>query len=252
MIAIATFGVAASSYGHVRVATCPPGEKELVCILVSDVISKADVAPLGRLLSLRPGVFSIVFLNSAGGDVDAAMALGRLLRANQSMAFVLESSSCLSSCVLVYAGGSRRISHGKLGIHRPYMEDVVGKNYASIQRAHAELATRVKSYLTEMNVLPQLYDAMATTAPQSIRYLSDEDQFRYGLGAIDPIEQEIQDAKDAKQYGIGKQEYLRRRGLVADICVPLFSNMAEVWASKEKGLLYEACSEDVLRGLRSR
>jgi ATP-dependent protease ClpP protease subunit len=62
-----------------------------------------------------------VRLNSLGGSVSDAMAIGNIIRNAGYFTAVYEGDECSSACVLVLAGGVSRIaSWGKIGIHRPH------------------------------------------------------------------------------------------------------------------------------------
>ena len=52
-------------------------------------------------------------LDSPGGSVSAAMEVGRLLRMNRMTAFVDPYASCLSACVLIYAGAVARFGYNE-------------------------------------------------------------------------------------------------------------------------------------------
>jgi len=59
-------------------------------------------------------------INSGGGSIDAAIAIGRLLRNERASLDV--TGVCFSACVLVLAGAVERNvgDANKVGIHRPY------------------------------------------------------------------------------------------------------------------------------------
>lgn len=58
----------------------------------------------------------IVLLNSSGGDGEAAMKIGKLLRSKKAQVFVI--GQCESACVFVMAGGVVRAANsGTVGIH---------------------------------------------------------------------------------------------------------------------------------------
>src|SRR5437868_2488579 len=57
----------------------------------------------------------MVVLNSPGGSVEAAMAIGRIMRKERLEAMVPFDSQCDSACVLIYAGAASRVSAGKVG-----------------------------------------------------------------------------------------------------------------------------------------
>jgi ATP-dependent protease ClpP protease subunit len=168
-------------------------------------------------------------LNSPGGSVPAAMAIGRLLRTNRMTASVDPYASCLSSCVLIYAGAVARFGYNvlaKIGIHQPYFQvpnqkiepDTVRKNYNA-------LLLDIRTYLREMNVSERLADEMMKTPPSSVRYLTEEEQESFGLSMIDPIERETSALIEAQKLGLDRKEYNRRETLSMKAC-PLDSNFS--------------------------
>ena len=85
-------------------------------IQIHGTISPTDPAALEKLLLVNRN-FS-VSLNSVGGDVAAAMTLGRILRREDKDAVIGPDDVCISACVLVLAGATHRaIFGGKVGIH---------------------------------------------------------------------------------------------------------------------------------------
>jgi hypothetical protein len=60
-------------------------------------------------------------INSQGGDVNAAIAIGRMFRKERAHLQVNENSVCISACVLILAGAVERPVSGAIGIHRPYL-----------------------------------------------------------------------------------------------------------------------------------
>lgn len=58
-------------------------------------------------------------INSPGGDIAAAMAIGRMFR--EERAWLHVNGVCISACVLILAGAvDRSTNFGRVGIHRPY------------------------------------------------------------------------------------------------------------------------------------
>jgi ATP-dependent protease ClpP protease subunit len=162
----------------------------------------------------------IVSLNSLGGSVTAAMAIGRILRKERLLATVPHSGVCYSACVLIFAGAVERLNAGKLGIHRPYL-DVPQQEVSSgnVNELYQRMLQDIRSYFHEMNVSEQLADAMLRIEPDKIRLLSDNELNAYGLTATDPIEQETEDLQDAQYWGItNRQEYIKRKALTETSC----------------------------------
>jgi len=209
--------------------TCDP--HLLTCTVIAQItgeISETTVTQLKGLIDrtrrkaeASKSFFSFlaVELNSPGGSVDAAMAIGRIVRENEAGAFVNRGAICLSSCVLALAGGSFRSFEGKIGIHRPYLPVPSGDVSAeSVKAAYQRTLQEVRAYLREMNVVEGLADAMLRIDPENIRLLSEEELANYGLTPAYPIAQEKYDLQVAKSNGLDRQEYMRRKALAESRC----------------------------------
>jgi hypothetical protein len=97
-------------------------------IIISGTISKDDANKIAqREAGLEFGFFDPVFnLNSLGGDLDAAMLIGRIVRRIEGRTLVAHDARCFSSCALIYIAGVNRLvkwdlsGSGLIGLHRPY------------------------------------------------------------------------------------------------------------------------------------
>lgn len=129
----------------------------------------------------------MISLNSPGGSVTAAMAIGRMVRKERFTVTVPVSGVCHSACVLIFAGGVTRANLGKLGIHRPYLEvqrqEVSSEN---VRELYQQMLQEIRSYFREMNVSEQLADAMLRIEPDKIRLLNVAALESYGLTPMDP------------------------------------------------------------------
>jgi ATP-dependent protease ClpP protease subunit len=161
----------------------------------------------------------IVGLNSPGGSVTAAMAIGRILRKERIPVVVPINGECYSACVLVFAGAVKRTNAGKLGIHRPYYEVSRQEvSAANVRESYQRMLQEIRSYFREMNVSEQLADAMLRIEPANVRLLDGDELVRYGLTEIDPIEQETRDLEEAQSWGLSRQEYIRRKSIAGQMC----------------------------------
>lgn len=162
-----------------------------------------------------------VWINSPGGNVYASMAIGQLLRENRVWIKVQKSGQCASACVLIFAGGVRRTAFGKIGIHHPYFTQGVNSKPVSsegVQSGYLEMLGAMRVYLRAMNVSEGLADDMLKVAPAEIRYLSQGDLNNYGLGFVDPVDQETEDLEDARRSGLDRSEYIRRQAIQKTKC----------------------------------
>lgn len=189
LVAVALFAVAPRSGAEVVTvngATWLTGE-----ILLRDL----------QVLSQRKREGMVVLLNSGGGQVTSAIAIGRLLRQVKGVARIEAGSSCLSACIFVLAGAPYRVVQpgAVVGVHRPYDSDDAQLPSEQVQRRHATRDAFVRAYLKEMNVPPSLYEAMQQ-APE-IRALPPSELAWYGLNATDRIQQAADRAKSMGPAG---------------------------------------------------
>lgn len=131
---------------------------------------------------------ALVYLNSPGGSLLAAMAIGRLLRDHGFDTAVGTRTAdplrpaggvCYSACPFAFAGGVRRgLETGSLlGVHRAENRLPWPDESAFERRVEYDATT----YLKEMGVDPGLYGLMAQVPPGMIRVLRPGEAGRLAL-----------------------------------------------------------------------
>jgi hypothetical protein len=161
---------------------------------------------------------SNVAINSDGGDVHEAMALGRLIRKRRFSVSVSRGKRCLSSCVLVLAGRWMASSlDGVVGVHRPYWRDSRYEDSENLSRGVQQLQAEISSYLEEMNVSSSLAEIMMATSPDRMRPLTKAELHTYMLSQPDPAAEEEAAAEGGRSWGITSSEY-RARAVLAEHC----------------------------------
>jgi hypothetical protein len=218
------------------------------CFEISGVISSQDLVEVRAIadrIAASTKRTTFFRLNSQGGNVEAAINIGRQLRRLSAIAAMTEKEECLSSCVFILAGATQRVIGGIVGIHRPYSPRTDQRDYTAVQKDHRRIATLAKTYLEEMNLPPQLYDAMERIPPEKIRVLSKKELEEFGLAQIDPVEQELQDAAEARKYGLSKIEFLRRKANSGQACDSQWSFGQKTGNFDE----YFRCKEQIMRGI---
>ena len=197
---------------------------------ISGTITKADLQDLDRAVALmsKTKATPIFRLNSPGGDVEVAIAIGRQLRRFQAHAITYNQGKCLSACVFILAGAVKRSLSNTVGIHRPYSSNTDQKDYQVTQASQRRLAKLAKEYLEEMNISASMYDAMVTIPPEKMRLLSEAELESYGLLEVDPVQQELEDAFEARKYSISKVEFLKRKAEVNVVCAREFRHGSSV------------------------
>jgi hypothetical protein len=166
---------------------------------------------------------SSINIDSQGGSVIAAMAIGKMLRKDRIGVQV--DDHCYSACVLVLAGAVSRCCFsniGNVGIHRPYF-DVSTRDVSpsKMRELYIQALQDIRSYFREMNVSEGLADAMLRIDPENVRFLGESELESYGLTMFDPVEAEMRDLEGATLYGLDRREYLRRKALSTSRCDPI-------------------------------
>lgn len=144
-----------------------------------------------------------------GGDVDAAMEMGRVLRTLGVSAVVARGEQCLSSCVFAFMGGDRRTVAGRLGIHRPYFSSA--RKVPDRRSYYRELQKRLRQYIEELDFPPSLYEAFMAVPPESINILTAADLKKFYLQGMSPAAEDEADATAARRLGISVAEYLQQK-----------------------------------------
>jgi hypothetical protein len=90
-------------------------------IFIYNTISKADANYIAQRETYFETGGMFLTLDSTGGDVDAALQIGRIIRKNEGIINVREHYKCYSSCALIYIAGVQRSNFGVIGLHRPYL-----------------------------------------------------------------------------------------------------------------------------------
>ena len=180
----------------------------------------------GRKCSSRHEGLNVTLV-SDGGDVDAALAIGRLLRENKAHVIIPRAHQCNSSCVFLIAGAVERLISGKVGIHRPYFAELsIDVPVATIRKAREERVKKIRSFLDEMDIAPQLLDAMLSVPPSEVRYLTESELKLYRLSITDPTQDEANAAMFAEVLGISTAEWRRRQARADQECAYLFNSEA--------------------------
>ena len=207
-------------------ATAP----DKVTALIAQLHKAADEANK----SIHP--FSVE-LDSPGGSVSAAFAIGRTIRHENVGVKIraqfprrefpsLTPGACNSACVLLFAAGVYRSFNdhaSKLGIHRPYLE-VPAQDVSpdAVKNGYRQMIQSVRDYLREMNVSEQLADAMFRVEPEKVKFLSEKAATSFGLTEWDPVYKEMMDIAEAKNLAsIGANSWRGEcaRQVIATGCV---------------------------------
>jgi len=194
-------------------------------MLLKGSISRKDFDDINDLVrgfdeKLKGKWFAILELDSTGGNIEAAIDIGRLLRQRELAASVDRDARCLSACVYVLAGASRRIvnQYATVGIHRPYDPDDRADSPEQQKAKQARWGTLITKFLGSVNVPSRLYEDSLFIPPDRMKILSAGELQQYGLNANDPYVDEADEIREAKRLGLSRQELGKRKAAARVRC----------------------------------
>ena len=204
------------AYGNPADATAArntDGAPREVRVFLSGEITPADLDSAlvmeGLLKSGKQRIAgNTVWFSSNGGDIDAGMAIGRLLRRLGVFTLIGRNDQCLSACVFAFMGGQRRSVAGRLGIHRPYFPFTDASNRDTRFR---HLQKTLKRFFEEMDFPDSLYEAVMLVPPESMQFVASADLKRFYLEGISPSTEDMVDAAAARRRNLSMYEYLKEK-----------------------------------------
>ncbi|MGV1900694.1 hypothetical protein ACQZ6V_10425 [Agrobacterium sp. 22-3674b3] len=133
---------------------------------------------------------TLVYINSGGGHVEAAMAIGRLIRqawfSTSIGTYILDpqqpddliiprklmSGKCISAATLMFLGGRLRFfpDGSQFGVHQFSFKNPTPESIERSQRLSAAIAT----YIAEMGIPPAFLELSAGTPEQQVHLVSEE------------------------------------------------------------------------------
>jgi hypothetical protein len=172
-------------------------------LAISGEITQQDAATFDYLVKSLPTTLSVidVDLNSPGGNVLAAIKIGRIIRSRWMWTAASDDpgAECASACVLVLAAGAVRIASddSKVEIHRPYFQPSFFATLSpeAARQKYGQLADVVKAYLNEMGMSQALFSEMLKVPSDDGRILSSNEMQAFALTGWDPAYQEWTRAK---------------------------------------------------------
>lgn len=211
---------------------------------ISGQITKPDLDAVNEAanFSSQSRKQAVFRLNSEGGDVETAIAIGRKLRKIGAFALTFHQGRCYSACVFILAGATTRGLSESIGVHRPFSTSTE-ISFQKIQTNQKRIENISKEYLKEVNVSPTLYDFMNSIPPERIHLLSKSELQNFGILEIDPVQQEIYDSAEARSFGISKIEYYKRKAQAEKICAIEHENGSRTSNFKP----YLECKKNILK-----
>lgn len=156
-------------------------------LVIEGRIISGDYERLAAILKRRELFPDAVFIESPGGNVGAAMAMGRVLRAGLIDIWP-SPTECNSACAMIAFASMTNIPGGRVGLHRPSYEpeEFARLSFLQARERTRELDNAVRAYLKEMNVPDDLIEKMMATPSNEIVYLNMRD-YRARVGRRPPV-----------------------------------------------------------------
>jgi len=194
-------------FGEIR-----PEDAKHLPALIKRAQEKSDRGPASEMGMLW------VSLDSTGGNVFAAMEIGRLLRAASAHILVDQNAECSSACIFVLAGGADRrwvLRGARLGLHRPVFEQALFARLSpqEAQKLYNSMSERCRQYLDKMGMADDLFRKMLRIPSQRVEYIDQKYAESVGLIGEDPAFAEWSRAKDIERLG---KEKVRQRDNLLD------------------------------------
>jgi hypothetical protein len=149
------------------------GGKLMATGTITPGISESFAAEIGK----RGDYIKTVVLNSPGGSVTDALAMGRLIRENRFATEVEAGKYCASSCPLVFAGGLERRAGDKaaIGVHQVAAISTANAQPRDEMSAAQNISARCQRYLGDMGISLQVWvHAMETPHDKLFVFKPDE------------------------------------------------------------------------------
>lgn len=185
---------------------------------VCEVVGEIEQSDAAKLVILAPKCRQLS-VSSPGGSVNAALALGRVIRANALNVIIDEEDRCDSSCAFLFVAGVNRtlIGTATIGIHRPYLASGA-LSRDETKRKYDLLERNVSSYLHDMGLDDRLYRQMLLIPPHKLLQLTAPELEALGVGRSDPVHSEYIDNKKAGAQGFSRQQWLTMKARASGTC----------------------------------
>jgi hypothetical protein len=186
-----------------------------------------EVLAQGEITADTPAAFSAflrqntsfpgtVMFNSLGGDLIAALELGREIRlagwsttiGTPGLSFLSHKpGECDSACTFAFLGGKiRSIAPGSLyGVHRFW-----GTLAGDIQQSTQKIAGDLVAYIREMGVSAEMYTLMTQGEPDHVKYLDAATMTRLRITTVEVVDVKMADEKGIAVLHVSDEDSGRR------------------------------------------
>jgi len=148
-----------------------------------------------------------VVLESHGGSGNAAVEIGKLIRARKLNTYLASDSECASACVDILISGVQRYAFGAVRVHRAtFMYDTDDDDH--VEKFINEAKKSNEDYVKLMGISILLADAMDSTVSWSIRQLTELEKTQWQVLGFDRLAEELYFNQTARERHISRQEFI--------------------------------------------
>ena len=152
---------------------------------------------------------NMVHFDSIGGSGTVAVEISRIIRSEGLNTFVASGDICHSACTFAFIGGIQRYSFGKFGVHNTTFTDGTEVKRKYVPKIVDNNIQFVLDYVREMRLSANLANAILDTPSWTLRVLSNEEKFSWGINGTDRPETDFLLLQIAKERGIKSGEFAK-------------------------------------------
>jgi hypothetical protein len=158
-------------------------------LLLTGTVDLGSAERFAAEIAARGEYVQTVVLDSPGGSVVDALAIGSLIHEKGLATKVAAGSLCASSCPIIFASGANRIASNEaaIGVHQIYAAALSGDPQSALRVAGTAMSdaqsttATIISHLTEAGVDPALWLHALETPPDRLYYFTPEEMQRLRL-----------------------------------------------------------------------
>jgi hypothetical protein len=143
-------------------------------ILIRGVIMPGDERQFRTVAAATSGDV-VVMLNSSGGSVGAAIAIGRTVRSYNFTTLVGRGASCASACPLIWLSGRSAMiqQNSRLGFHAAAVDGQYSPEATALMARHLRM----------IGLTSEQIEYIVGTKPPKIRWVTEVDALALSIGS---------------------------------------------------------------------
>ena len=155
-------------------------------LMATGVISPGTARIFANEVAKRGSYIKAVVLQSPGGSVSDALAMGRLIRERKFTTEVPSGRYCASACPLVFAGGVRRYAgaNAAIGVHEVAAFGNDSMSGAAGLQHGQQISAECQQYLREMGIDLEVWVHAMETPNDQLYYFRPEELLALKLATV--------------------------------------------------------------------